>query len=102
MGTQALLVEVLLAGFFAIACFRARAESSDMQGLAPKKLFCLTNLFERLRVSRWQWCAMVGLLVVVLLQRGIPMVAELTVLAQFLVFLALPTQWSFRGVLHCP
>jgi hypothetical protein len=35
---------------------------------------------------------MVLLLVVVRLEKGTPMVAELTVLAQFIVFLSLPTQ----------
>ena len=63
MGTQALLVEVLLSAFFAIACFRARAESSDIRGLAPQRLFILTDRIERLRRSRWQWCAMVVLLI---------------------------------------
>jgi hypothetical protein len=92
MGTQALLVEILLSAFFAIACFRSRSGSSDGQGLAPRRLFVLTDRIERLRVSRWQWCAMVVLLLLVRMQRGAPMVAELTVLAQFVVFLALPSQ----------
>jgi hypothetical protein len=96
MGLQALLVEILLSGFFAVACFRARAESPDLRGLAPQKLFMLTNRLERLRKSRWQWCAMVALLIVVRMQRGTPMIAELTVLAQFLLFLALPTRKSSR------
>jgi hypothetical protein len=47
---------------------------------------------ERLRRSRWQWFSMVLLLVMLRLQRGTPMVAELTVAAQLLVFLVLPTQ----------
>jgi hypothetical protein len=100
MGTQALVVEALLSGFFAIACFRARADSSGFRGLAPQRLFYLTGRLERLRISRWQWCAMVGLLIVVRLQSGTPMVAELTVLAQFIVFLVLPTQKTLRGGLH--
>jgi hypothetical protein len=96
MGTQALLIELLLSGFFAVACFRARAESPDMKGLAPQKLFMLTNRLERLRRSRWQWCAMVMVLIVVRMQQGTPLIAELTVLAQFLLFLALPTQSSSK------
>lgn len=90
MNTQALLIELLLSGFFAIACFRARAESPNIRGLAPAKLLVLTDRLERLRVSRWQWCCMVILLMLVRMQRGTPMVAELTVLVQFIVFLALP------------
>ena len=94
MSTQALLVEVLLSAFFAIACFRARSGASDVQGLAPKRLFVLTDRIERLRISRWQWCSMVVLLLLVRLQHGAPLVAEVTVLLQFIVFLALPSQKS--------
>ena len=92
MSTQALLIEVLLSAFFAIACFRARSGSPDVRGLAPKRLFVLTDRIERLRVSRWQWCSMVVLLLLVRLQHGAPMVAELTALLQFIVFLALPSE----------
>ena len=100
MGTQALLVEFLLSAFFAIACFRARAESTDIRGLAPQRLFTLTDRIERLRRSRWQWCSMVVLLIFVRMQSGAPMIAEFTVLAQFILFLALPTQRQLREVLH--
>ena len=96
MGQQAILIELLLSGFFAIACFRSRAGAADLSGLAPQRLFMLTNRLERLRRSRWQWCAMVFLLMVVRMQRGTPMIAELTVLVQFLVFLALPSEGSSR------
>jgi len=91
LGIQALLVEILLSGFFAIACFRARVEAPSAIGLAPQRLFVLTDRLERLKSSRWQWFAMVLLLFVMRKQMGTPMVAEFTALAQFLVFLALPT-----------
>jgi hypothetical protein len=94
MGNQALLVEVLLSAFFAIACFRARSGSSDVRGLAPRRLLVLTDRIERLRTTRWQWCSMVVLLLLVRMQHGAPMVAELTVLLQFIIFLALPSQKS--------
>lgn len=94
MSTQALLVEVLLSAFFAIACFRARSGSFDVRGLATRRLFVLTDRIERLRISRWQWCSMVVLLLLVRMQHGTPMVAELTVLTQFIVFMALPSQKS--------
>lgn len=100
MGTPALYVEILLSAFFAIACFRARAESSGFQGMAPSRLFVLTDRLERLRRTRWQWCAIVLLLVVVRLQMGTPMVAEVTALAQFIVFLALPSQKASAQVQH--
>lgn len=96
MGLQAILVELLLSGFFAVACFRARAESPDMNGLAPQKLFMLTDRIERLRKSRWQWCAMVLLLIVVRTEQGTPILAELTVLMQFILFLALPAKNSSK------
>lgn len=104
MSTQALLVEVLLSAFFAIACFRARSGSSDVVGLAPKRLFVLTDRIERLRISRWQWCSMVMLLLLVRVQHGAPTVAELTVLTQFIVFLALPSekQPAQKHTLHKP
>lgn len=97
MDIQALLVEILLSGFFAIACFRARAEAPSTNGLAPQRLFGLTDRLERLKSSRWQWFAMVLLLFVMRKQMGMPMVAEFTALAQFLVFLALPTAKHATG-----
>ncbi|MGA7859974.1 MAG: hypothetical protein WCA11_18695 [Terracidiphilus sp.] len=102
MGTQALLVEVLLSSFFAIACFRARAEAPSVHGLAPQRLFVLTDRLERLRRTRWQWFAMVLLLFVMRQQLGAPVIAELTALTQFIVFLALPSQKTSVGVLHRP
>jgi hypothetical protein len=102
MGTQALLIESLLSGFFAIACFRARAESLSTRGFAPARLFVLTDRLERLRRTRWQWCAMVLLLVVVRLQFGTALVAELTGLTQFIVFLALPPKSTPTEVFHRP
>ena len=100
MGTQALLVEVLLSAFFAVACFRARAESPSVGSLAPRRLFVLADRLERLRRTRWQWFTMVLLLVLVRLQFGTPLVAELTALAQFIVFLALPSSKPAAGVLQ--
>jgi hypothetical protein len=92
LGTQALLVEMLLSGFFAIACFRARAAGTHSLRVAPRTLFAMTDRIERLRRSRWQWFSMVLVLIFVRMERGAPMVAELTVIAQFLVFMILPTQ----------
>lgn len=104
MNTQALLVEVLLSAFFAVACFRARSGSSDIRGLAPQRLLVLTDRIERLRISRWQWCSMVMLLLLLRTQSGTPMVAELTVLAQFIVFLALPSEKhsTLKHISHKP
>lgn len=92
MTTQAFLTELLMAGFFAVACFRARAITSpELVSVTPRALFGLTGRLERLRRSRWQWCCMVLLLILIRTQVGTPMVAELTAAAEFIVFLALPS-----------
>ncbi len=95
-----MLIEVLLSAFFAVACFRARAEAPSAHGLAPQRLFVLTDRLERLRRTRWQWFSMVLVLVLARVQFGTPLVAELTVLAQFIVFLALPSQKHATEVLR--
>ena len=91
MSAQQLLIELLISGFFAIACLRARAESPSKIAFAPRSLFALTDRLERIKRSRWQWFAMVLLLVVVRMQVGKPLVAEITALAMFALFLAMPT-----------
>lgn len=90
MTKEAMLLELLLSGFFAVACFKARP--ADAHEVTFKGLLYLSDRLERLRRTRWQWCSMVLLLVFSRMQMQTPIVAELTGLAQFLVFLALPTQ----------
>jgi hypothetical protein len=90
MTKEAMLLEFLLSGFFAVACFKARP--GDAHELHLKDLLYLSDRLERLRRTRWQWCAMVLVLVFSRMQMQTPIVAELTGLAQFLIFLALPTQ----------
>jgi hypothetical protein len=91
MNIQPLLLELLVSGFFAIACFKARAAAEPGKiALSPRDLFRLTDRVERLSRSRWQWFAMVGILILVRMQAGVPLVVELTAAVQFVVFLALP------------
>jgi hypothetical protein len=91
MNNQALFLELLVSGFFAIACFKARAAAEPGQvALRPRDLLRLTDRLERLSRSRWQWFAMVGILVLVRMQAGVPLAVELTAAAQFVLFLALP------------
>lgn len=90
MTKEALLIEMLLSGFFAIACFKARG--ANVGDLRPKDMFFLTDRLSRLHRTRWQWCAMVMVLVLARMQVQAPIIAELTGLAQFALFLALPTQ----------
>jgi uncharacterized membrane protein len=89
MTKEAIMLELLLSGFFAIACFKARA--ADAHTLKFKDLFYLSDRLDRLRRTRWQWCAMVLVIVFSRMQMRAPIVAELTGLAQFIIFLALPT-----------
>jgi hypothetical protein len=91
MNTQALLLELLVSGFFAIACFKARPEGDLRQVAArPMDLLRLTDRITRLSRTRWQWFAMVGIIALVRMQVGVPLVVELTAAIQFIVFLALP------------
>jgi hypothetical protein len=96
MHTNSLLLELLISGFFAVACLRARAGNSSGVAMSPRNLLRLTDRLERLRQTRWQWCAMVVILVVARLQSGAPLVVELTAAIQFAIFLALPVQLQSR------
>lgn len=92
MSTTAMLLETLVAGLFAIACFKARAAVPAVEAaLRPRDLLRLTDRLDRLSRSRWQWISMVGIILLVRLQTGVPLVVELTAAAQFFLFLALPT-----------
>ncbi|HUY82624.1 MAG TPA: hypothetical protein VMU92_12940 [Acidobacteriaceae bacterium] len=97
MNEKALFLELLISGFFAVACFKARAEGPGEIALRPRDLLRLTDRVERMSRSRWQWFAMAGILVLVRLQTGVPMVVELTALMQLIVFLALPVAKQSRS-----
>ncbi|MGA7156194.1 MAG: hypothetical protein WBY53_05080 [Acidobacteriaceae bacterium] len=90
MNEKALYLELLLSGFLAVACFKARAVEPGEVTLRPRDFLRLTDRVERMSRSRWQWFAMAGILVLVRLQTGVPMVVELTALMQLVFFLALP------------
>lgn len=92
MSQQTMLVELILGGFFAVACMRTSVPSSPESGLHFGDLLRLPGRIERLRRSRWQWFSMVALLLVIRLQKGMPLVLEITVALMFLVFVALPTR----------
>ena len=91
MALQALLVELLISGFFAVACLKAREQSSSLRAITPRSLLSLTNRLERLKRSRWQWFSIVLLILLARMQIGRPILAELTALAMFVLFLAAPT-----------
>lgn len=92
MSQETMLVELILGGFFAVACMRTAVPSASDGSLRFSDLMHLPNRIERLRRSRWQWFSMVALLLVIRLQKGMPLVLEVTVALMFLVFFALPTR----------
>jgi hypothetical protein len=93
VSQRTLLVELMLAGFFALACMRSSITS--VTGAAHfGDLFRFPGRIERLRRSRWQWFSMVALLLVIRLQIGIPLILEVTVALMFVVFMALPSKTS--------
>lgn len=92
MSQQTMLVEMILGGFFAVACMRTSVPSAPDGTLHFADLLRLPGRIERLRRSRWQWFSMVALLLVIRLQKGMPLVLEITVALMFLVFVALPTR----------
>jgi hypothetical protein len=92
MNVPMMLIETILAGFFAVACIRACVPVSPNGKLAFSDLLRFPGRIERLRRSRWQWFSMVALLLVVRLQAGLPLVLETIVAVEFLIFLAVPTR----------
>ncbi len=55
-------------------------------------LLRLPGRIERLRRSRWQWFSMVAFVLVIRMQKGMPLVLEVTVALMFVLFLAMPTR----------
>jgi hypothetical protein len=87
-----ILLEVLLGGFFAVACSRASIPSAAKGKLRPADLLRFPGRLERLRRSRWQWFSMVAVLLAVRLQAGVPTILEAIVAVQFLIFFLIPTR----------
>jgi hypothetical protein len=88
MNEKTVLIELLLAGFFATACLRAQMPVDRDKKISD--FFRLTGRLERLRRSRWQWFAMVALMLVLRLQQQLPLVLELMVTLEFALFMAMP------------
>jgi hypothetical protein len=97
INERTLLLELLIAGFFAVACLRACAPATPGGKLDLGNLFRLPGRLERLRRSRWQWASMVALMLVLRLQHELPLVLEGMVAVQFVVFLAVPARAGVRG-----
>jgi hypothetical protein len=90
--TRTILLELLLGGFFAVACIRASVPSAVNGKLRLRDLLRFPARLERLRRTRWQWFSMVAVLLAVRLQTGVPTILEAIVAIQFAIFFALPTR----------
>lgn len=92
MNVKTLLIELLLAGFFAVACLKARVPATPDAPPTLGDLFRMPSRLERLSRSRWQWFAMVAVMLVLRLQRQLPLSIELMVVVELVLFLALPVR----------
>jgi len=92
LNEKTALIELLLAGFFAVACIRAQVSSPSKHNQKTiADFFRLSGRLERLQRSRWQWFAMVAVMLVLRLQRQLPAAVEMIAAIEFVLFLALPT-----------
>jgi hypothetical protein len=92
MNWPLMLVETILAGFFAVACLRACVPTNPNGQLGFRDLLRFPGRLERLKRTRWQWFSMVALLLVLRLQGELPLVLELIALVEFVAFMSLPVR----------
>ena len=90
-------LELLLAGFFAVGCLRARGPIDPGRKLRFAEFFRMTDRIERLRRSRWQWFSMVAVMLVLRMQNQLPLAIEIMVGTMFLIFLVFPIQEIVRA-----
>lgn len=97
MDARTALFELLMAGFFAVACIRAHGPLEPGKPLTFGRFFRLSDRLERLRQTRLQWASMVALLLVIRLQQPIPLGLEIMVAAQFVLFMSLPVRLQVKN-----
>jgi len=97
MDGRTALFELLMAGFFAVACLRAHGPVTPDSRLRIGEILRLPHRLERLRRTRWQWASMVAILLVVRLQQPIPLALEIMIAAQFVLFMALPARAAAKS-----
>jgi hypothetical protein len=90
MDWKTVVIEILLAGFFAVACLRGSRPLPEGASLQVSDMFHLSGRIERLRRSRWAWFSLVAFMLVLRLQEQLPLVTEVIALLEFSVFVALP------------
>lgn len=91
MDWKTLSIELLLAGFFAVACLRGSRPVPEGASLQVSDMFHLSGRIDRLKQSRWAWFSLVAFMLVLRLQQQLPLVTELIALIEFTVFVALPS-----------
>jgi hypothetical protein len=97
MNATTAVLALLLSGFFAVACIRACGTLADTNGsTSVDRLFRFPGRLERFRRTRWQWFAMVALMLVLRLQGQLPPALEVMAAVQLAIFLALPTSAAER------
>ena len=96
MNARTVLLELLLSGFFAVACVRASVAAKSGETNFFAGLLRFPGRIERVRRSRWQWAAMAALMIVLRLQQQLPLALEWMALLQFLLFFAVPSRSSPR------
>ncbi|HXF13096.1 MAG TPA: hypothetical protein VN517_08075 [Terriglobales bacterium] len=90
MDWKPILIETLLAGFFAVACLRAHPPFPEDSQLRLIDFFQLSGRIDRLRQSRWAWFSLVAFMLVLRLQQQLPLITEVVALCEFSIFMALP------------
>jgi hypothetical protein len=91
MFSKDVLFELLLTGFFGLACLRAQiAHESDVPA-SLANMFRFRGRIERLRRSRVQWISILALLILARVQWSLSLSVELLAALMFVGFLALPT-----------
>ncbi len=102
MNVKTALIELLLAGFFAVACIRAQAPAALKCSSVRKftDFFRLPGRLERLQRSRWQWFAMVAVMLMLRLQQQLPPAVEVIAVIEFALFLALPNSARAAVLAH--
>jgi hypothetical protein len=88
MNERTILIELLLAGFFATACLRAQLPVERDKRISD--FFRLSGRLDRLRRSRWQWFGMVACMLALRLEHQLPLILELMIALEFVLFMALP------------
>lgn len=97
MFSKEVLFELLLTGFFALACLRAQVAHEDDRPIRLNEIFRFRGRIERLRRSRVQWISILVLLILARIQWSLSLFVEVLAALMFLAFLALPSAKSIIG-----